>query len=145
MKLGNGTGSGGEFFAPKDYAGAKAVLLEPLKILRDQPGNFGTRDLLVADVTVFTTKEMLEGTEDPLVFQSVKISGSAMVKDHEDKVGKEASVGKFVGVPNKKGPHPIWVIRKVDDAVFSRVAAYVEAREAAIEAALSEDEPEWMN
>ena len=144
MKLSNGTGGGGEFFEPKDHKDAKAVLLEPLKILRDQPGNYGKRDLLVADVTVFTTKDTLDGTEEPKVYQSVKISGAAMIRDHEDKCGKEASVGKFVGAPNKKGNHPIWVIRPVDQAAFERVAAYVVAREAALAAELDADEPDWM-
>ena len=145
MQLGNGAGTaGGDFLKPADHQNAMAILLEPTKILRDQPGKFGSRDILVADVTVFKTKDTVEGTEAPLVLQAQKITGKVLVEDHEDKVGKEATVGRFVALPNSKGTHPIWAIRPVDQAVFERVAAYVAAREKALTEAM-DDEPDWMS
>lgn len=146
MQISNGAGSGGgDFITPADYKDAKAILIEPTKILRNQPGKFGARDILVADVTVFKTKDSLDGLEEPLVIQAGKITASVIVKDHEDKVGKEATINKFVAMPNNKGVHPIWVTRPVDQAVFERVVAYVTKREEELNAALAEDEPDWMS
>ena len=144
MKINNGTSGGGDFLKPADHQGAKGVLLEPTKILRDQPGKYGTRDILVADITIFNTKETLDGTEDPIYLQGVKITGTILIKDQEDRVGKEATIGKFVALPNSKGDKPIWAIRPVDQAVFDRIVAYLEKREAALEATLNEEAPEWM-
>ena len=144
MKINNGTSGGGDFLKPADYVGAKGILLEPTKILRDQPGKFGTRDILVADVTIFNTKETLDGTEDPIYLQGVKITGAILIKDQEDRVGKEATVGKFAALPNPKGDKPIWAVRQVDQAVFDRIVAFLERREAALEATLNEEVPEWM-
>ena len=144
MKINNGTSGGGDFLKPADHQGAKGVLLEPTKILRDQPGKFGTRDILVADVTIFNTKETLDGTEDPIYLQGVKITGAILIKDQEDRVGKEATVGKFAALPNPKGDKPIWAVRQVDQAVFDRIVAFLERREAALEATLNEEAPEWM-
>ena len=144
MKINNGTSGGGDFLKPADHQGAKGVLLEPTKILRDQPGKFGTRDILVADVTIFNTKETLDGTEDPIYLQGVKITGAILIKDQEDRVGKEATVGKFAALPNPKGDKPIWAVRQVDQAVFDRIVAFLERREAALEATLNEEVPEWM-
>lgn len=144
MKINNGTSGGGDFLKPADYVGAKGILLEPTKILRDQPGKFGTRDILVADVTIFNTKEALDGTEDPIYLQGVKITGAILIKDQEDRVGKEATVGKFAALPNPKGDKPIWAVRQVDQAVFDRIVAFLERREAALEATLNEEVPEWM-
>ena len=144
MKINNGTSGGGDFLKPADYVGAKGILLEPTKILRDQPGKFGTRDILVADITIFNTKETLDGTEDPIYLQGVKITGAILVKDQEDRVGKEATVGKFAALPNPKGDKPIWAVRQVDQAVFDRIVAFLERREAALEATLNEEVPEWM-
>ena len=144
MKINNGTSGGGDFLKPADYVGAKGILLEPTKILRDQPGKFGTRDILVADVTIFNTKETLDGTEDPIYLQGVKVTGAILIKDQEDRVGKEATVGKFAALPNPKGDKPIWAVRQVDQAVFDRIVAFLEKREAALEATLNEEVPEWM-
>ena len=144
MKINNGTSGGGDFLKPADHQGAKGILLEPTKILRDQPGKFGTRDILVADVTIFNTKETLDGTEDPIYLQGVKITGAILIKDQEDRVGKEATVGKFAALPNPKGDKPIWAVRQVDQAVFDRIVAFLERREAALEATLNEEVPEWM-
>ena len=144
MKINNGTSGGGDFLKPADYVGAKGVLLEPTKILRDQPGKYGTRDILVADVTIFNTKETLDGTEDPIYLQGVKVTGAILIKDQEDRVGKEATVGKFAALPNPKGDKPIWAVRQVDQAVFDRIVAFLERREAALEATLNEEVPEWM-
>lgn len=144
MKINNGTSGGGDFLKPADHQGAKGILLEPTKILRGQPGKFGVRDILVADITIFNTKETLDGTEDPIYLQGVKITGAILIKDQEDRVGKEATVGKFVGLPNPKGDKPIWAVRQVDQAVYDRIVAYREKREAALEATLNEEVPEWM-
>ena len=144
MKINNGTSGGGDFLKPADYVGAKGILLEPTKILRDQPGKYGTRDILVADVTIFNTKETLDGTEDPIYLQGVKVTGAILIKDQEDRVGKEATVGKFAALPNPKGDKPIWAVRQVDQAVFDRIVAFLERREAALEATLNEEVPEWM-
>ena len=144
MKINNGTSGGGDFLKPADYVGAKGILLEPTKILRDQPGKYGPRDILVADVTIFNTKETLDGTEDPIYLQGVKITGAILIKDQEDRVGKEATVGKFAALPNPKGDKPIWAVRQVDQAVFDRIVAFLERREAALEATLNEEVPEWM-
>ena len=144
MKINNGTSGGGDFLKPADYVGAKGILLEPTKILRDQPGKYGIRDILVADVTIFNTKETLDGTEDPIYLQGVKVTGTILIKDQEDRVGKEATVGKFAALPNPKGDKPIWAVRQVDQAVFDRIVAFLERREAALEATLNEEVPEWM-
>ena len=144
MGLSNGTGGGGEFLTPADHKNAKAVLIEAKRILRDQAGKFGKRDILVADVTVFRTLDELNGELPPLEIQSAKITGSKIVEDFEDKVGGDGTVCRFVALPNSKGPHPIWVTRSVDQAAFERVAAFVEKRDADLAAAMDEEEPEWM-
>ena len=63
MKINNGTSGGGDFLKPADYVGAKGILLEPTKILRDQPGKYGTRDILVADF-INGTKNTMQGTAE---------------------------------------------------------------------------------
>ena len=143
MALSNGTGSGGDYIKPEDYRDAKAVLIEPSKILHDQPSKFGgTRNIAVADVTIFNNANTLDGQEEPIILRGARLTGQALVRDLEGLVG-EGTVGKFFPAPNSKGSKPIWVTRPVDQAIYERVAAYVEKRDADLLAAAGE-EPEWM-
>ena len=142
-KLTNGTGGGGGgFLTPKDYETAKAILFEPTKLKKDQPGKFGIRDIVVADVTVFPSIDSLRGDADPILLPGSSITATKVVEDLGDQIGG-AVVGTFHFLPNSKGSHPIAVIRQVDPAIFEMAAAYLEKRDAAVAAVIA-DEPDWM-
>ena len=144
MALSNGTGSGGDFFPVEEHRNAKAILIETTKILKDQPGKWGNRDIGVADFTVFPDIETLNGDKEPAFLQGTRIDKKWIVQDMEEKFeAGEDIVAKLVARPNPNGDKPIWVIRSVDDAIFSMVADYVAKRDEELAAAMAEDEPDW--
>lgn len=130
--------SAGDYFKPADHVNDLVILLEPKKILRDQPHEFegvkSTRDVAIADIACFRTSEDVESATPSLVLQGAQITNTVLVADIErnDWVGGAAAV----------------IIRKAKRAYVYRdpeyagaedaVIRYATARNAEVEANMSE-------
>lgn len=90
--------SGGDFFKAADHASDLAIILEPTKILRDQPTEYegvkSTRDIAIADVSCFRNSEDVENETPSVVLKDVQITNQILVSDIErnDWLGKVALV-----------------------------------------------------
>lgn len=129
------TGGGG-FFKPADYLDSVAFLIEVYQFERQRPGNYGPKDSALCDLTVFGTQESLDGGEPTEIRKGVRIENSLLAKDLEQVVGAATVVklGQWQG--KKAGAKPAWVWQQVSQDTKSKVVAYADAREAAIQAAL---------
>jgi len=135
---------GSSYFKPAEHDKAVALLIEPLSVQRDvqytpyqaKPGVTDNRDEVTADVTVFAS------AADLAAGKGVEVKG--MTFTHKAITSRLSRVvgDQVVGVMGKKqfenSAAPAWVIDEVDDATFEKVAAYYEAREAAVAAALAD-------
>ena len=136
------TVSGGKFVKMTDYADAKAILFEPKDVEEDVPNTKfgGTRDLLHTDMTVFD-KAALDGGK-PVVLKNVIITEKAMVNAYKGDI-RDQFVAQLKLKPNDKG-RDFYVPVGVDDAIYEKVAAYLEQREAAI-AELMASGPDFLD
>ena len=82
------TSTGGEFFSPKNHVGDLAIILEPKKVLKDQPfddnGTPGTRDVAIADIACFRDHGDVEKGEPSVILKGAKITQSILVGDIEE-------------------------------------------------------------
>lgn len=135
----------GGFFNTKEHTKALAVLFEP-KRSRFTENNFTKQQdrlTIDGDITIFNSKEQLSGEEPPVVMENAAVNDTLVARDLEDALG-EMVLATCATAPNKKGPHPLAVIRDVTDpATIEAVEAYLEKRDAEIAAQL-EDIPDFM-
>lgn len=140
MALQNTKSGGGKFVKLGTWP-ESVFLIEPKDVETDIPNKFGgTRDLLHANVTVFD-KAALDGGKPEVLNNSI-ITEKAIVNAYKDKLG-EQFVAKLKLKPNDKG-RDFYIPVTVDDAVFDKVAAYLEQREAAVAAAMN-SEPDFLD
>ena len=124
---------GGEFFKPAEFEDAKALLLEPKSFDRQVPTpNYGPKDQVTTDITVFNTDLALDtGVPDDVIY-GAKIQQVALVRSTKDIIGKGAvvTVGKGAAKPGQNAP---WVFTPVDKDTQAKVVEYVKGREADLE------------
>lgn len=90
--------SGGDYLKAADHVNDLAIILEPKKVLKDQPheidGIKGIRDVAIADVTCFRNSEDVESGVPSLILKDVQITNQILVADVErnDWLGKVALV-----------------------------------------------------
>lgn len=138
------TSSDGKWTKERDLADAKAILFEPNDYRTDVPkgGKYpGVQNVLDVDLTIFDAAA-LEGGK-PQVIKNALLTGAGTTRQYGDKLG-EQFVARLILKPSQKG-HDFYSPVGVDDAVFEKVAAYVEQRDAAVKAAIEGDEPDWMS
>lgn len=150
LKKSTDIAGGSSYFKPEEFKGAVALLVEPKSIARDVPNTFAgitkNRDEVTADVTVFNTQADLEAGNG-IEHLGMTITHSGIVNKIGNQIG-ESVVGRVGKKKFPKSPAPAWVIdpdnteatvegTPVDDATFDLVAAYYEAREARLQAALA--------
>lgn len=129
---------GGVFFKAKEHLNDLAILLEPKRILKDQPNEFegvkSLRDEVVADVTIFRDQASLDKREPSEVMQNAIITGKALTGDVE----KNGWIGKvaLVTVAQPKRAY-VWRTPEVE-GVEEAVGEYYEKREAEVKANLEE-------
>lgn len=125
----------GGWFKPADHTGTLAFLIEVEQFERQRPTQNGPKDSALTTITAFENQGALDaGT--PTVTKGVRIEQTVLARDLEPLVGS-ATIVKLDQVPSKRpGGHPAWVWRPVDGDTRAKVIAYVEKREAEIEAAL---------
>lgn len=148
MAVKSAPAGGGGYFDPEQFESAKAVLFEVKKIDKDQPNPpYDNRDVVTADVTAFMTTDDLKGNSVPTTLSRTRITGKALVNDLTEAFeAGDDYVGKLLLKPSQtRGFKPFWVLRPVDAAVVEAVAAYIDARETKVKAALeSADAPDWL-
>lgn len=136
------TNGGGGFFKPADYAGAQAFLIEPKKFREGVAGKFGPRDMVDADVTVFTSAAELNGDADPVELLGTSIEPKGLVSDLKDIIGK-AAIFKLSTKVSKTYGKEFYVWQPVDPAVQGKVADYAKKREEKRQAA-KDGMPEFL-
>lgn len=129
--------SGGGWFTPteemKEYP---AFLIEVLSFEGQRPGNYGPKDSVLVNMTVFADEDALNAGEPTEVRNGMRIEYTVLTRDLKTLVGG-ATIVTIAQVPsNKPGQKPAWVWRQAGAANKAKVAKYVDDLNAAIEAAL---------
>lgn len=130
----------GGWFKPKeemlDYA---AFLIEVHDFERQRPGTYGPKDSALVDLTIFADADALAALEPSEVVNGTRVEQTVLARDL-GAVGKGgATIVTLAKIPSTKpGQQPAWVWRQAGADVKKAVAAYAEAREAAMEAALAD-------
>lgn len=128
------TGGGG-WFKPADHTGTLAFLVEVKSFDRQRPTPNGPKDSVLVDISAFTSQAELDNGS-PQVTKGTRIEQTVLARDLEALVGS-ATIVKLDQVPSKRpGGHPAWVWRPVSGDIRSKIVAYVEKREAEVQAAL---------
>lgn len=118
------------FFKPADHVNDLAILLEPKKVLKDQPHNYdgieSIRDIAIADMAIFKNSADIENASPSEVLTGVQITNQVLVADIErnDWIGKAA----LVVVRKVKRPY-VWREPEFPGAEAA-AAHYYKAREA---------------
>ncbi|GAB2329214.1 hypothetical protein [Streptomyces variabilis] len=135
------TANGG-WFKPREVSDAVAILLEVKQFDRQRPTPNGPKDSVLADVTVFRSREQLDKLA-PEVNKGQRIEQTVLARDLESVVGGAVLV-TVTQVPAKKpGAHPAWVWKQVTDTgIRNQVVTYANQRDAAVEAAVA-DAPDF--
>jgi hypothetical protein len=129
--------SGGSFADMKELGKAKALLIEPKRLeLQRASGNYGAKDTIHADVTVFGDLNSVATATPTEVQAGTMFQGSIIVRDLTDSIDEAVIV--TVTKENFKSGNSGWVMRDVDAEVQAKVVEYAEAREAEIGAAMDE-------
>lgn len=131
---------GSAYFKPEDHKNAVALLIEPKSVARDVPNTYAgvtkNRDEVTADVTVFVSQADLDNGRG-VEYKAMTFTHGGITNRLSRVLGDEV-VGRLGKKQFEKAPAPAWVIDDVDDATFDKVAAYFEAREAAVQAAMND-------
>lgn len=135
----------GEFFRPRDYADAVAIVVEPKRMERQRPSKFGPQDIIHADLTVFRSQDDVSAGA-PLEMPNAKVSGTALVRDLEALVGN-ATVVRLRQMEGSQGRSDFYVWDSaVDSAARKGAVEFVQAREATHEEAKSSgDMPDFLS
>jgi len=132
---------GGGFFQAKDHLTDVAILVEVTRFQSQRPGNFGPKDAVHANLTIFKDAAALDGGT-PEVKPGVIIDATCLVRDLETLVDK-ATIVKLEMVPSTKaGYKPAAVFREPEASVQEKVVAYATARDEALAAAIA-DAPDF--
>ena len=127
---------GGAFFKPEQTKEAVAILVEVRRFQSQRPGNYGPKDTIYADLTVFKDAAALDGGTPDIIAGAI-IQSTILVRDLETMVGK-AVVAKLAQAKSSvAGNKPAWVWRPVDAPVQEKVVAYATKREELIAAAMA--------
>lgn len=128
--------SNGGFFKPEEHKDAVALLVEVNSFEHQRPGQFGPKDTIHADVSVFKTDAELDAGPS-VVLKGTLIQTTILARDLQTLVGS-ATIVKLDKVKAKTaGRQDAWVWRAVEADVKAKVVAYAEKREAEIQAALA--------
>ncbi|MGC4928093.1 hypothetical protein [Streptomyces sp. DT117] len=121
----------GGWFKPKDVAEAVAILVEPKQFDRQRPTPNGPKDSVLADISVWKSREQLGAT--PEINAGVRIEQTVLARDLESVIGQAVLV-TVDQVPSKKpGGNPAWIWKPVTDPeVVAAVVAYGEQRDQAV-------------
>ena len=144
MALNNTGSNSGNWVKERDIASYSAILVEPKRYSADVPkgGKYpGKQNILEADLTLFD-KAALEGGK-PKFLKAALLTGAGTTREYGDKIG-EQFVARLILKPSKHG-NDFYSPVGVDDAVFDKVAAYLDQREKAIQEAVDGDDPDWMS
>lgn len=133
------------FFKPENHGSDLALLIEPLGVREGVPGKFGPRDHVRAKVSAFRTQESLDKGQPSLegVFE---INATVLARDLKELLENARKAGDsspaLIATLNhyqpKGGGNKSWVFRQPTDVDYDKAAAYYEAREAKMRAALSD-------
>lgn len=128
---------GGSYFKPDAHKTAVALMFEPKSVERDVPNTYRgvtrNRDEVTCDVTVFATAADLangKGVELKNTVVTHPGIGNKLKNAIGDQVVSRICKEQFT---NGEG----WSLEEVDDPTFDKVAAFYEAREEAVKAALA--------
>lgn len=136
LKRSSEIAGGSTFFKPAKYEDAPAVLFEARSVARDVPNTYKgvtkTRDEVTGDATIFETVADLSNGKG-VELKGVTFTHPGIVNQLKNALNEQV-VGQVGTKEFKNGDG--WAILDVDDATFDKVAAYYEAREAAVQAAL---------
>jgi len=134
-------GGGGAFFKPANYVDAVAILIEVRRFQSQRPGNFGPKDTIYADLSIFKDEAALDAGTPEFVSNGI-VEATVLVRDLEVMVGK-ATIAKLAQAKSATpGNKPAWVWREVESAVQEKVVAYATARDEAVAAAIA-DAPDF--
>jgi len=147
---GGGAGGNRTYFKPEDLVDSTVLMIE-VKGAGQEPNPFyddkkpqegkntPTRLAIKATVTAFNSPEALEAGQGK-EFPNVVINQGYLASDLEGSVGK-VEVYKLHQQPAKqRGYKPAWVWRGVEGKLVEQVKAYYVQREAAIAAAVADDD-----
>jgi|GEM_PF-1937938 len=135
---------GGSYFKGEDFVENVALLIEVTNFERQLPTNYGPKDTVTADITAFASVDDIDNDNGSLS-SGVKIQQVDLARRLADLVGSAAVVRLEKLAPTAKLPNGAWVWRPVDADVRSKVVAFGERREAALNEALSGDDvPDYL-
>lgn len=136
------------FFKPENHGADLALIVEPISVRRNVPGNFGERDHIKAKVTSFRTQEALDkgipSSEDVVEINATNLTKDLLeVMDDAKRTGDSspALISTLNHYQPKGGGRKTWVFRQPGDADYDKAAAYYEAREQKLQAALDDVPP----
>lgn len=128
------------FLKAKEHLTDLALLIEPKSIRKDVPQTFnnapaGTKDEVIADVTVFADQRALDSGTPTRVLKGIVIKYPYITEKLEPIIPDGAQVGRVVMTSLKSG-NTAANLQDVDDDAWGKVSAYYEGREQAVAAAL---------
>lgn len=139
-------GGGGGFLKPRQYLTALALLVEPVSIRHNVPNTYkgrsvGERDVITADITVFSNQADLAPGAKPEVLKGVAIDKPGLTRPLEKIIG-----GAMMGIPalgmSDNGEFFKWD-NVTDPEVAQAVTDYLERREAAVASAVEDAPAPW--
>lgn len=129
---------GGGWFKPMDHDEAVAILAEPKSFEHQRPTDFGPKDSIVADLTIFDTMDELAAGTPTHIFKDIRVEYTVLTKDLKPLVGSATVVTTEQAVSKKPGQKGAWVWRQATNEAKKAVIAYATKREADIAAALAD-------
>lgn len=129
--------SGGGWFKPSTEMTDYVFLLEVASFERQRPTPYGPKDSAVANITTFKSEASLDAGVPDEVAEGVRIEQTVLARDLAPVTGSATIVMLAQAPSTKPGQRPAWVWRQATPEAKRQVAAYAEAREAAINAAIA--------
>ena len=140
------TGSS-NFLSPADHMSAKAILVEPIKLLKDQEstyqGKTRIRDEGVADFTIFGTQESVDTGVPTDILKAHKVGQKVLAREIGENIGEQL-VCVLKKVPMGEGTGYVFRSKEEDvsNDTFAKVEAYIEKRDAEVQSAM-DDAPDF--
>lgn len=137
---------GGVYFKNANYTTTTLLIVEPKSWYHDANNTFNgnptPRDVAVADITVFRNADELKDGNPSEVLKGAQITGAALVNVAKEAIGEVFFAGKVDKVQGKSGA-PYWSWIDVTSLAHEEQGdAYLEAREAEVQAAV-DDAPDF--